>query len=345
MARDSLGLRAKKITQITREKRIQSLVKNVIEPAVLGAASASLSFCTLTLNSEEYMWLVDPSGESPLFEKIVLNLGLTLNSFEKRSLSSSINLCESASSVFTSVVSWGDDDTEECHRADQSEFIVTDPVYFEKEKEEEEEEEFQEHQHHQQQPNGMEEGETQTPVPPPRPQVSPDQLERPFVGKYVQYPANLHTCCKRGDYEVLKQVLELNGPLEINGPDSFGYAPLHHAVSCGYIDIVRLLLHHGANQEQQGMKSLTPLHCAAYGGKQEIVALLAPNVFVDSPDSSQRTPLHWATERGFTGVVEELLRNGADPLKEDRYGMSAIKYASFWGYGDIIRIFESSKIK
>ena len=138
----------------------------------------------------------------------------------------------------------------------------------------------------------------------------------------------------------LNQLLQFD--VEINGPDSFGYTALHHAVSNGFLEHAEVLVQHGANVVAGGMKRLTPLHCAAYTGRPEVVRLLAPIANVNKLDNSARTPLHWAAERGYFEVTRELLAHGARVNIEDMYGMTPLKYALFWGFDNIIGMLEET---
>ena len=72
--------------------------------------------------------------------------------------------------------------------------------------------------------------------------------------------------------------------------------PLHIAAQNGYLEIVELLLEHGAN----------------------------PNV----QDNDGRTPLHYAVENCHVDVARVLLDHGADPTIRDNEGMTPLDYSS-----------------
>ena len=74
-----------------------------------------------------------------------------------------------------------------------------------------------------------------------------------------------------------------------------------------------------------------PLHRAArWGDRARVLALLsepdAPDV--DAPDRNGSTAMMWAAQFGHDDVVDALLRNGASPLARNRFGWSALEYAS-----------------
>jgi ankyrin repeat protein len=53
-----------------------------------------------------------------------------------------------------------------------------------------------------------------------------------------------------------------------------GWTPLHEASWYGYLDMIRLLLEHGANVEATNNNRRTPLHLATQNGQLAAVQLL-----------------------------------------------------------------------
>lgn len=63
----------------------------------------------------------------------------------------------------------------------------------------------------------------------------------------------------------------------MNTRDHCGWLPLHEACNHGYIDVVGVLLEHGAAINDAGgihCDGITPLHDAAVNGQVEVVQLL-----------------------------------------------------------------------
>jgi ankyrin repeat protein len=75
----------------------------------------------------------------------------------------------------------------------------------------------------------------------------------------------------------------------VNARDNFKWTPLHHACHAGQLDIVELLLEHGAD--------------------------------LDAPAMNGGTPLMRAIESSRIDLVQYLINRGAKMLTENRKGM------------------------
>ena len=58
----------------------------------------------------------------------------------------------------------------------------------------------------------------------------------------------------------------------------FGFTPLHQASAKGRIEIVCLLIEHGANVEAETDKGMTPMDFARGEQREEIIKLLSEHV-------------------------------------------------------------------
>jgi len=139
--------------------------------------------------------------------------------------------------------------------------------------------------------------------------------------------------------------------------------PIHTAARCGDVDMIRVLVNHGANVNEQCQGGGTALHKAARGGRRDVVKALLlefqadPSLSLEngnlpihtaaSWDSAEcmellvqagsdvnarnktgRTPLHWAADSGAPRAVEWLHKNAADDrVEEHRTNMTARDYA------------------
>ena len=95
--------------------------------------------------------------------------------------------------------------------------------------------------------------------------------------------------------------------------------PLHAASHFGQLEIVRMLLNHGANakaENRQGKNSLDLVSQGEYGSREQGVGvaqlLLERGVDVNSSDKDHWTPLHSASYYGMSEIVQVLLDHGAN---------------------------------
>lgn len=93
------------------------------------------------------------------------------------------------------------------------------------------------------------------------------------------------------------------------------YSPLHEAVLNGDLDILSLLIDHGAQTNIQDNSGSTPLHWAAKLGHESVVSLLlrqqsAPTML--DANAEGLTPLRLAIRNGHGRIVKMLLDAGVD---------------------------------
>ena len=154
---------------------------------------------------------------------------------------------------------------------------------------------------------------------------------------------------------------------------SLDNSPLDHASYQGAVDLVRLLLDHGADVNAQGKKNKnTSLHFASMTGKADVVRVLlerganvnAQNTFNDTPlhkasehgcvqncrvllehradadaqNAQKRTPLHLASRGGYSDLVELLLKYNADVHALDNQGRTPLEYASQGRHHGVMRL-------
>jgi ankyrin repeat protein len=122
--------------------------------------------------------------------------------------------------------------------------------------------------------------------------------------------------------------------------------PLHVAAERGRVEVVCLLLEHGANVGAEDDNGRTPLHDAAdyraidpnyltvehhISGKVDVVrVLLEHGAKVGAEDNEGRTPLHMAAKYGEIKVVRVLLEHGAKVDAKDKKGRTPFQMASAW---------------
>jgi len=135
-------------------------------------------------------------------------------------------------------------------------------------------------------------------------------------------------------------------PDEANARDEDGRTPLMHAALAEDADpaVVTLLIERGADvnavDDQRGWSAL---QFAAQSQKASVVrALLDAGAEVDQADTDRNTPLWNSTMTAGRdlSVIRELVQHGANPKRQNRYGVSASSLARSVGRDDIEAVFE-----
>lgn len=147
------------------------------------------------------------------------------------------------------------------------------------------------------------------------------------------------TCNLAGRQGWIKQVrmhLERD-PLAVHQRGWIGDTPLHWPSHNGYLEIVELLLAHGAdpNVEENNWIGGTPVHWAAEREVKILERLAAAggdmNARVTRPGSHHlgATPLIWCAKQrdDCAEAASALLSLGADPVLTDAEGKTALDYA------------------
>ena len=107
---------------------------------------------------------------------------------------------------------------------------------------------------------------------------------------------------------VVKLLLERGAFIEIRD-DASDETPLCVAAKEGNLDMVNLLLEHGAVVNFKALSGYTPLMCAAEWGRTAVVKLLLEKGAAVDNDPTGCTPLWLAKTKGHTDVVEVLVKH------------------------------------
>jgi ankyrin repeat protein len=117
----------------------------------------------------------------------------------------------------------------------------------------------------------------------------------------------LHFACFFGHPESARLLVEAGAPLDAVAPAFGAVQPLHSAAAGGKVEIVRLLLEHGADPNATQAGGTTPLHTAARHGSRDMVeALLAHDASPGAENDEGATPAEMARAEGHAEIASLL---------------------------------------
>ncbi|KAJ5767325.1 uncharacterized protein N7511_004941 [Penicillium nucicola] len=150
----------------------------------------------------------------------------------------------------------------------------------------------------------------------------------------------LHWACASGNWRFVELLLakSTGKGMEIDAVELRGKTALHVATAHDRVDIVLLLLEHGASVNAASDGGWTPLHNACDKGCEGIVRiLLKAGALLNAQLLNGVTPLHLAAQSGHREVVECLLER--DDLKRrvrDNFGSTPFLRAAQFKRKDIV---------
>ncbi|KAL8820287.1 MAG: hypothetical protein Q9191_007547 [Dirinaria sp. TL-2023a] len=125
----------------------------------------------------------------------------------------------------------------------------------------------------------------------------------------------------QGSVATVKELLDAGAPINVSGKKRSSFmenirakdaSPMHSAVANGSLDLIKLLLSHGADLEKNIEESGTPLSVAASEGRADIVRLLLSA----GANATDGAALYAAVREGSIEIAQELLAAGskAEPV-------------------------------
>jgi palmitoyltransferase ZDHHC13/17 len=124
--------------------------------------------------------------------------------------------------------------------------------------------------------------------------------------------------------------------------DATGNTPMHWAAKTGDLDVIRNLHRAGASLHQAATTEsrMFPIHWAASDGKISSIKYLVDNhVDINALDSNGCSPLTIATQHQQTTVAIWLVKNGADMDIGDMNGDTAMHWAAYKGFIELVGVF------
>ncbi len=101
--------------------------------------------------------------------------------------------------------------------------------------------------------------------------TSRSSMKKSIVKRNLRGETQLHVACIKGNFMQAKKLIDDGHP--VNERDNLNWLPIHEACNYGHVEIVELLIKHGA-KINDSIGPITPLHDAAQNGHLEVVKLL-----------------------------------------------------------------------
>lgn len=137
------------------------------------------------------------------------------------------------------------------------------------------------------------------------------------------------------DSETLERLIQEN-PGIVHRENRLGKTSLYDACVLGYIDMVKILVTHGANINHRTRNGDSVLHMAVFQEQTEIVEyLIEQGANVNIETHGGRTPLLVASRKSLD-IVELLVANRANVNHHNKYGETALYIATFEGKMHIV---------
>ncbi|XP_032087211.1 ankyrin repeat domain-containing protein 27 isoform X3 [Thamnophis elegans] len=168
-----------------------------------------------------------------------------------------------------------------------------------------------------------------------------DDLEDPKEASNMRTPELCHPLCQCSRCSpVQKKFFRLpsNG-LGVNVTNQTGLTPLHVAALHGHVDLVALLLKHGANVEAKDVNQAGPLHFACQNGHFQVVKyLIECSVKQHKKDIYGNTPLMYACLNGYQEIAAILLQHGASVNLPNNQGNTPLHKAVIGNYEAVVQV-------
>jgi ankyrin repeat protein len=124
----------------------------------------------------------------------------------------------------------------------------------------------------------------------------------------------IHGAVSRDSVEVLQLLIDHGALIELPTTQPEGKTPLHYSVANKTMQCMKMLLQHGADPNSLMLEGVTPLHLAAAGGWiPGIKLLMEQDVFIDARDALLlETALHKAARNCEHSAIAKLCELGAN---------------------------------
>jgi ankyrin repeat protein len=142
----------------------------------------------------------------------------------------------------------------------------------------------------------------------------------------------------KGLTKSVNRMLSMKG-IDVESRDNIGDTPLISSAASGHVEIVEILLNHGAQVNCKDKKDCTSLHFACQEGHLPVVNLLinrGANIEASTLDGGR--PLHNASDKGHVAIVKILITMGAMVEAIAIDGWSPLHIAAQNGHAEIVDV-------
>ncbi|XP_077166705.1 ankyrin repeat domain-containing protein 27 isoform X2 [Paroedura picta] len=168
-----------------------------------------------------------------------------------------------------------------------------------------------------------------------------DDLEESEEGGSMQKQEFCHPLCQCSRCgPVQKELFRVptNG-LGVNAANHDGLTPLHVAALHGRVDLVSLLLRHGADIGAKNSNRATSLHLACQNGHFQVVkCLMESDAKQNKKDIHGNTPLIYACLNGDREIADFLLQHGASVNLSNNEGNTALHKAVMGNHEALVQM-------
>lgn len=164
-------------------------------------------------------------------------------------------------------------------------------------------------------------------------------LFRILLRGFSSLSRSLIAACNDNDVNAVRRLLG-EGNSTINEATDDGDSLLSLACSAGYYELAQVLLAMSAQVEDRGQKNdCTPLMEAASAGHVDIIRLLISHgADVNAQSSTGNTPLMYACAGGHVDAVKELLNHGANVEDHNENGHTPLMEAASAGHVEVAKV-------
>ena len=155
-----------------------------------------------------------------------------------------------------------------------------------------------------------------------------------YTNEYLRTP--LHTASYVGNIGIINFLLDSGA--NINTTDESNDNPLCIAIQTGNLKIIELLISKGADVALTSESIVSPVHYSVYHNNKELLDLLtkAHDFNINQDVYEYGTPLHTACETGNLNFVKQLIKLGAKIDDDSLFGDTPLCVATLHGFELIV---------